>query len=58
MHLFEVVFVKDNVSLMTTVEIEEDLLIVLAKGQIDHNQITGKFFDNADIGIKYSRIPD
>jgi hypothetical protein len=52
MQSFKVVFQTDKASLTTFVNLDDDLLIALAKAQIDPSQITYKFFDSATVRIE------
>ena len=53
MQTFRVTFNKVDARLEILVDIEDDLLIALAKGKVDHNEITSQFFKEAKVNIRY-----
>lgn len=52
-HMFKVRFVKGEAVVEVFVEIENDLLIALAKGKVSHEEITPKFFKDANVSVRY-----
>jgi hypothetical protein len=52
-HMFKVRFVKGDTVVTVDVEIENDLLIALAKGKVDNADITNKFFQGANVNVRY-----
>jgi hypothetical protein len=52
-HMFKVRFVKGDAVVTVDVEIENDLLIALAKGKVDNADISNNFFRGANVSVRY-----
>lgn len=53
MQTFEVSFSKQDVVLRTYVDLDDDLILALAKSKAANDEISYKFFDDARTHIKF-----